>query len=148
MGAKRMSEVDDTHRGKRAPNGSGSQVTFRVRRDVVELVTILARAEGIDAALAEHKLDALVAPTGGPAWLTDLVNGDHYGGSFSTPAAVAGYPHVTVPMGFVHGLPLGLSFVGPAYSEALLVGLAYAFEQATQARRPPTYARTAPLRVS
>lgn len=104
-----------------------------------------SRAEGIDALLAEHRLDALVAPTGGPAWLTDPVNGDHYGGSFSTPAAVAGYPHLTVPAGFVHGLPVGLSFVGPAFSEPLLIGLGHAFEQATQARRPPTFAKTAVL---
>ncbi|WP_280152184.1 amidase [Piscinibacter sp. XHJ-5] len=104
-----------------------------------------SRAEGIDAVLAEHKLDALVAPTGGPAWLTDPINGDHYGGSFSTPAAVAGYPHLTVPAGFVHGLPVGLSFVGPPYSEPLLIGLGYAFEQATRARRPPSFARTASL---
>jgi amidase len=99
-----------------------------------------ARAEGIDAVLAEHKLDALVAPTGGVAWLTDFVNGDHFGGSFSTPAAVAGYPHLTVPAGFVQGLPVGLSFVGPAWSEALLIGLGYAFEQASRARRAPTFA--------
>jgi amidase len=99
-----------------------------------------AREEGIDAALAEHNLDALVAPTGGPAWLTDLVNGDHDTGSFSSPAAVAGYPHLTVPAGFVHRLPIGLSFVGPAWSEPLLIALAYAFEQATGARRPPTFA--------
>jgi amidase len=99
-----------------------------------------ARAEGIDAVLAEHKLDALVAPTGGVAWLTDFVNGDHFGGSFSSPAAVAGYPHLTVPAGFVQGLPVGLSFVGPAWSEALLIGLGYAFEQASRARRAPTFA--------
>ena len=78
----------------------------------------LARREGLDNLLAQHHLDALVAPTGGPAWLTDPVSGDHDTGiSFSTPAAVAGYPHITVPMGFVFGLPVGLSFVGPAWSE-------------------------------
>lgn len=98
-----------------------------------------SRTEGIDAALRRHKLDALVAPTGGPAWLTDFVNGDHYGGSFSTPAAVAGYPHLTVPAGFVGGLPVGLSFVGPAWSEARLFELGYAFEQATKAWRAPTF---------
>jgi amidase len=98
-----------------------------------------ARDEGIDAVLAEHKLDALVAPTSSPAWMTDLVNGDHHTDGFSSPAAVAGYPHLTVPAGFVHGLPVGLSFVGPAWSEPLLIGLGYSFEQAAQARRSPTF---------
>jgi amidase len=99
-----------------------------------------AREEGIDKVLHEYRLDALVAPTGGPAWLTDFVNGDHYGGSFSSPAAVAGYPHVTVPAGYVHGLPVGLSFVAGAWSEAALIGMAYAYEQATLLRRAPTFA--------
>src|SRR5690242_9617271 len=106
----------------------------------------LMGAEGIDAAIAKHALDAIVAPTQGPAWLIDLVNGDAGGGgSFTTPAAVAGYPHVTVPMGFVHGLPVGLSFVGRAWSEATLLKLAYAFEQAAPARRKPTFAPTVEL---
>ncbi len=98
-----------------------------------------ARAEGLDKVIAEFRLDALVAPTGGPAWLTDFVNGDHYGGSFSSPAAVAGYPHVTVPAGHVHGLPVGLSFVGGAYSDAALIGMAYAYEQASLLRRAPGF---------
>jgi amidase len=94
--------------------------------------------EGIDAALGKDHLDALVAPTLGAAWSIDLVNGDHFlGGGISTPAAVAGYPHVTVPMGAVHGLPVGLSFVASAWSEARLIGLAYGYEQATHARVPP-----------
>jgi amidase len=101
-----------------------------------------AREEGIDQVLKEYKLDALVAPTGGPAWLTDYINGDHYGGSFSSPAAVAGYPHVTVPAGFVKGLPVGFSFVGTAWSDAEMLGLAYAYEQASKARRLPTFAAT------
>ena len=100
------------------------------------------RDEGIDKALAEHRLDALVAPTGGPAWLIDLVNGDSHAGGFTSPAAVAGYPHITVPMGAVSGLPVGLSFVGGAWSEPTLLRLAYAFEQATQHRRAPTFARS------
>ena len=98
-----------------------------------------SRDEGIDKVMKEHQLDALVAPTGGVAWLTDFINGDHYGGSFSSPAAVAGYPHVTVPAGYVHGLPVGISFVGGAYSEAALIGMAYAYEQATLHRKPPRF---------
>ena len=106
----------------------------------------LAAAQGIDATISLHKLDALVAPTQGPAWLIDLVNGDAgNGGSFTSPAAIAGYPHVTVPMGFVRGLPVGLSFVGRAWTEARLLALAYAFEQAAPARRKPTFAATADL---
>lgn len=104
-----------------------------------------SRHEGIDAVLAEHRLDALVTLTSGPAWVTDLINGDHESGSFARPAAVAGYPHITVPAGMVHGLPIGMSFVGPAWSEPLLIALGYSFEQATHARRPPTFAPTASL---
>ena len=98
-----------------------------------------SRDEGIDRAIREHKLDAIVAPTGGTAWLTDFINGDSSGDGFSTPAAVAGYPHLTVPAGLVRGLPVGLSFVGPAWSEARLLALGYAFEQATQWREEPQY---------
>jgi amidase len=104
----------------------------------------LMGAEGIDATLKMHKLDAIVAPTQGPADLIDLVNGDAGGrGSFTAPAAVAGYPHVTVPMGFVRGLPVGISFVGGAWTEAKLLKLAYAFEQTAPARRKPAFLATA-----
>lgn len=101
-----------------------------------------SRAEGIDKALADNKLDALVAPSGSPAWLTDFIRGDNSGGGFSSPAAVAGYPHITVPAGFVQGLPCGISFVGAAWSDAKIIGMAYAFEQASKARRAPTCAKT------
>jgi len=93
--------------------------------------------EAIDGALAEHDLDALISPTNGPAWYTDHVNGDFYSLGSSGLAAVSGYANVTVPAGYVFGLPIGLSFIGGAYSEQALLGLAYAFEQASKARRPP-----------
>jgi amidase len=99
----------------------------------------LARGLGIDALLTEHRLDAIVAITAGPSWPTDLVNGDRYTGGCSTPAAVAGYPHVTVPAGQVHGLPVGLSFFGRAWSEARLLGFAHAFERETRQRRVPQF---------
>ncbi|MEN3368587.1 MAG: amidase [Verrucomicrobiota bacterium] len=105
----------------------------------------LARQQGIDAVAKKLKLDAFIAPTRSPAWLTDLVSGDRSSGSCSALPAVAGYPHITVPMGYVHGLPVGISFFGIAYSEPKLISLAYAFEQLTKFRRPPKFLRTADL---
>jgi amidase len=102
----------------------------------------LSRDEGIDAALSAKRLDALVAPTGGPAWMTDLVNGDAVTGGYSTLPAVAGYPSVTVPSGDAHGLPLGILFFAGAWSEATLLAIAFAYEQATRHRRPPAYLAT------
>jgi amidase len=118
-------------------------LTTPAYREALETCRRLSRAEGLDAAFERHRLDALVAPTGAPAWVIDPVSGDHFVGGNSTPAAVSGYPSLSVPMGFVFGLPVGLSFVGRAWSEAVLVRLAFAYEQATTHRRPPRFLRTA-----
>jgi len=99
----------------------------------------LSKTEGIDAMLKEYQLDAIIAPSGGPAWVTDWINGDHSSGGSSTPAAVAGYPNITVPAGTVFGLPVGISFFSGAYQEPKLIRLAYAFEQTTKARRAPQF---------
>jgi amidase len=103
------------------------------------------RTEGLDAVLAQHKLDAIVALTGGPAWLIDLVNGDSETGGTSSLAAVSGYPSLTVPAGFTFGLPIGISFIGPAWSEAALIKHAYSFETATKARKAPRFLVTAEM---
>ncbi len=102
----------------------------------------LSRELGIDAVMTKYRLDALVAPTGNPAWPTDLVNGDHFTGSSSTPAAVAGYPSISVPAGFAFGLPVGISLFGRAWSEPTLIRLAYSYEQASKLRQPPRFLPT------
>ncbi len=106
---------------------------------------LLTRTQGIDFVLQKNRLDALIAPTGGPSWPTDWVNGDHFTGGYSSASAVAGYPHITVPAGYVFGLPVGISFFGGAYSEPKLIKIAYAFEQATKARQVPKFLQTAEM---
>jgi amidase len=119
-------------------------LTDEAYREALAACGRLSREEGLDAVMDEHRLDAVVAPSGAPAWLIDHVNGDHFVGGNSSPAAVAGYPSITVPMGAVSELPVGLSFIGRAWSEAALIRLASAFELVTQHRRPPRFLPSAP----
>jgi amidase len=147
-------EFNERHREKEMPYfgqdlfikaEAKGPLTQKEYLDALENNHRLTRREGIDALMEKLHLDALVAPTGGPAWVTDLVDGDHDTGGSSTPAAVAGYPNINVPVGFVFGLPVGISFFGKAYSEPTLLKLAYSFEQATRHRRAPQFLRTADL---
>ena len=105
----------------------------------------LSRDEGIDAVMEEHDLDAIVAPTGSPAWTTDLINGDRYHMGSSSPAAISGYPNISVPMGFFSELPVNISIWGRAWSEPQLLRIAFAYEQLTQHRRKPTFIPTLDL---
>ena len=139
---------NEQHKGKEMPF-FGQETFLRAQekglleeqayRDALEKSRKAARDDGIDAVMNEHRLDALLAPTTGPAGVTDLVHGDRNIGGSSQPAAVAGYPSITVPAGFVHGLPFGISFFGRAWSEPVLLKIAFAFEQLTHARRAPQF---------
>jgi len=117
-------------------------LTEKAYLEAIEKNHQLARTEGIDATMDKFHLDAIVAPTGGPAWLTDLITGDHFAGGSSNAAAVAGYPNINVTAGFISGLPVGISFFGRAWSEPTLIRLAFAFEQATKARQAPRFLST------
>ena len=114
-------------------------LTDQAYRDALAKNQRLSRPDGLDAVFAQHNLDAIVAPTGSPPWPTDLVNGDHFLGASSTPAAVAGYASVAVPVGYSFGLPVGMSFIGKPNSEGTLLKLSYAYEQAAKPRRPPRF---------
>ena len=120
-------------------------LTDKAYRDALAKNRRLSRKEGIDFVMEKNKLDALIAPTGGPPWPTDWVNGDHFTGGYSTASAVAGYPHITVPAGYIFGMPVGISFFGRAWSEPTLIKFAYAFEEATKARRAPRFLPTAKM---
>jgi amidase len=120
-------------------------LTERGYREALAQNLQLARADGIDEVMDRYRLDAVIAPTSGPPWPVDLLNGDHFMGGSSTPAAVSGYPTITVPMGYVNELPVGLTLIGRAWSEPVLIKLAYAYEQTTRHRRAPKYLATAPF---
>jgi amidase len=123
-------------------------LTEKAYRKALSKCRQLSRTEGLDAVFAKYSIDALVAPTGNPAWPTDLVNGDHFLGSSSTPAAVSGYPSISVPAGAIFGLPVGLSFIGKPWSEGELIRFAFAYEQATKLRLVPTFQTTAVVEVA
>jgi amidase len=117
-------------------------LTDTAYKKAIETCRRLVRVEGLDATFAKHRLDAIVCPSNGPSWPTDLVNGDRYTGGNTSYAAVAGYPSITVPMAFTAELPLGISFIGKAWEEGKLIGLGHAFEQATKVRRAPKFLPT------
>ncbi len=116
-------------------------------REILAKMFRLVREEGIDKVMDEHNLDAFIAPSGSPAWKTDLVNGDFYSIGSSSPAAIAGYPNISVPMGYIDGLPVGISFFGRAWSEPLLIEIAYSFEAGTKQRRVPEFIPTLPFEL-
>ena len=148
---KEIIEFNERNRAKEMPffgqdimvkSEAKGPLTEKAYFDALEKNHRLTREEGIDAAMDKHQLDALLAPTAGPSWLTDHVTGDHDTGGSSSLAAVAGYPNINVPAGFVFGMPVGVSFFGRAWSEPTLIKIAYAFEQTTRVRKPPQFLAT------
>jgi amidase len=151
---KDVIEFNEKHRNKEMPyfgqdiflkSEEKGPLTSKEYLDALANNRKLTRADGIDLVMDKFKLDALLAPTGGPAWLTDLINGDHASGGSSNAAAVAGYPNINVTAGYLYGLPVGISFFGRAWSEPTLLKIAYAFEQLTKARQKPMFLPTIPL---
>jgi amidase len=154
---KDVIEFNELNRGREMPyfgqdiflkSEQKGPLTTKEYLDALDLNRRLSRAEGIDFIMDKFKLDALLAPTGGPAWLTDLINGDHVAGGSSSAAAVAGYPNINVTAGYVWGLPVGISFFGRAWSEPTLLKIAYSFEQLTKARQEPRFLPTIEVKAS
>jgi amidase len=153
---KEIIEFNDRHRDtelqwfgqeKLIKSQAKGPLTEQAYLDALAKSKRLARTEGVDAVLDKDNLDAIIAPASTPAHLTDWVTGDHWLGDSTTPAAVAGYPSITVPAGFVFGLPVGISFFGRAWTEPKLLRIAFAFEQATRARQAPRFLATIPSSV-
>jgi amidase len=154
---KDVIEFNELNRGREMPyfgqdiflkSEQKGPLTSKEYLDALALNHQLTRAEGIDFVMDKFKLDALVAPTGGPAWITDLINGDHVAGGSSSAAAVAGYPNINVTAGYLWGLPVGISFFGRAWSEPTLLKIAYSFEQLTKARQKPRFLPTIDIKAS
>jgi amidase len=152
---KEIIEFNERNRDKEMPffgqdimvkSEAKGPLTDQAYLDALEKNHRLTRTEGIDAAMDKHQLDALLAPTAGPSWLTDHVTGDHDTGGSSSLAAVAGYPNINVPAGFIFDMPVGISFFGRAWSEPTLIKMAYAFEQATKLRKPPQFLATVAMK--
>jgi amidase len=147
-------EFNERHREKEMPyfgqdimvkSQARGPLTDKAYLDALAKDHLLPGQQGIDAVMDRHHLDALIAPTAAPSWVTDLIDGDHDTGGSSSPAAVAGYPNINVPLGFIFGMPVGISFFGRAWSEPKLIAIAFAFEQATHHRQPPKFLPTANL---